>query len=107
LEEIYVPNDPVPLHIDKKSGALRLIQQMRDEAHRFAITHHRKRRAKAQGRRTGLTNIDGIGEARAKEILRTFKSIKKLKAAPQNERIEKLGLHIATLIEKAVKNGEI
>lgn len=107
LEEIYVPNDPVPLHIDKKSGALRLIQQMRDEAHRFAITHHRKRRAKAEGRRTGLTKVDGIGEVRAKEILRTFKSLKKLKEAPQQERIEKLGLHIATLIEKAVKNGVI
>ncbi|MEZ4684774.1 MAG: excinuclease ABC subunit UvrC [Bacteroidia bacterium] len=107
LEEIYVPNDPVPLHIDKKSGALRLIQQMRDEAHRFAITHHRNRRAKAEGRKTGLTKIEGIGEARAKEILRTFKSIKKLKEAPQQERIDKLGLHVATLIEKAVTEGLI
>ncbi|MFK7972157.1 MAG: excinuclease ABC subunit UvrC [Bacteroidia bacterium] len=107
LEEIYVPNDPVPLHIDKKSGALRLIQQMRDEAHRFAITHHRKRRAKAKGRSTSLTEIDGIGEARAKDILRTFKSIKKLKAAPQQERIDKLGLHMATLIEKAIKKEVI
>lgn len=107
LEEIYVPNDPVPLHIDKKSGALRLIQQMRDEAHRFAITHHRKRRAKAKGRRTGLVDIVGIGEKRAQEILRTFKSLKKLKEADVQTRIEKLGLHQAKLIEKAIKEGVI
>jgi excinuclease ABC subunit C len=103
LEEIYVPGDSFPLYIDKKSGALRLIQQMRDEAHRFAITHHRNRRSKAANQRTGLVAIKGIGEAGAKDILRTFKSVKKLKAASEEELIETLGPHKAGLILKAIE----
>lgn len=107
LEEIYVPGDSFPLYIDKKSGALRLIQQMRDEAHRFAITHHRNRRSKAANQRTGLVAIKGIGEAGAQDILRTFKSVKKLKAASEEELIEKLGPHKAGLILKAIQEQVI
>jgi excinuclease ABC subunit C len=107
LEEIYVPGDRFPLHIDKKSGALRLIQQMRDEAHRFAITHHRNRRSKAANQRTGLVAIKGIGEAGAKDILRKFKSVKKLKAASEEELKEALGAHKTALILKAIEEKVI
>lgn len=107
LEELYVPEDPIPLHIDKKSPALRLIQQMRDEAHRFAITHHRNRRSKAANQRTGLVDIKGIGPESAKQILRTFKSLKKLKAASPEELEAALGPHKAKLILEAIKEGKI
>lgn len=107
LEEIYVPGDSHPLYIDKKSGALRLIQQMRDEAHRFAITHHRNRRSKATSQRTGLVVIKGIGETVAKDILKTFKSVKKLKAASEEELTKKLGAHKAGLILKAIEEKVI
>ncbi len=107
LEEIYVPGDSIPLYLDKKSSALRLIQQMRDEAHRFAITHHRNRRSKAANQRTGLTAIKGIGEAGAKDILRIFKSVKKLKAASEEELIAALGPHKAGLILNAIQEGLI
>lgn len=80
LEEIYYPEDPFPLHIDKKSETLRIIQQMRDEAHRFGITHHRSRRDKGT-LVTELTEIKGIGEETAKMLLSHFKSVKKIKEA--------------------------
>ena len=107
LEELYVPEDSIPLHIDKKSGALRLIQQMRDEAHRFAITHHRNRRSKAASQRTGLVDIKGIGPESAKQILRTFKSLKKLKTASPEEMEQKLGKHKAKLILAAIAEGKL
>jgi len=78
LEELYYPGDPYPLHLDKKSETLRIIQQMRDEAHRFGITHHRDRRSKGTIK-TELTEIEGIGEKTANELLKVFKSVKKLK----------------------------
>ena len=107
LEEIYVPGDSIPLHIDKKSPALRLIQQMRDEAHRFAITHHRNKRSKGANQRTGLTKIKGIGPESAKEILKTFKSIKKLKAASEEELKARLGPKKTRLIQDAIQAGII
>ena len=107
LEEIYRPADPFPLHIDKKNTGLHLIQQARDEAHRFAITFHRQKRAKAEGQRSRLTKVKGIGPAAEKEILRHFKSIKKLKAAPESELIEVLGEHRAQLIRQAVERGDL
>jgi excinuclease ABC subunit C len=107
LEEIYRPGDPFPLHIDKKSPALQLIQQLRNEAHRFAITFHRKLRSKAPGQRSRLTEIKGIGKAAEQEILRTFRSIKKLKEASPEELTEQLGLHRAKLILAAIDAGEI
>ncbi len=107
LEEIYKPADPFPLHIDKKNTGLHLVQQLRDEAHRFAITFHRQKRSQAVGQRSRLTHIKGIGPAAEKEILTTFKSIKKLKAASQAERKAKLGQHRAQLIQQAIEQGEI
>ena len=80
LEEIYFPEDPLPLYIDKKSETLKVIQQMRDEAHRFGITHHRSRRDRGT-LRTELTEIPGIGEETARMLLKHFKSVKKVKEA--------------------------
>ncbi len=80
LEELYYPNDPLPLYLDKKSETLRIIQQMRDEAHRFGITHHRNRRSK-NFTVTSLEEIDGIGSVTARALLSHFKSVKKIKAA--------------------------
>lgn len=80
LEEIYFPEDPYPLHIDKKSMSLRLLQKIRDEAHRFAITFHRNVRSKnAFG--TQLTEIEGIGPQTASKLLQHFKSYKKIQQA--------------------------
>jgi excinuclease ABC subunit C len=107
LEEIYVPGDSIPLHIDKKSPALRLIQQLRDEAHRFAITHHRNRRSNAANQRTGLVDIKGIGPESAKKILQTFKSVKKLKASSPEELEAQLGKHKARLILQAIESGKL
>ncbi|MDZ7742348.1 MAG: excinuclease ABC subunit UvrC [Bacteroidota bacterium] len=80
LEEIYYPGDSIPLYIDKKSESLKIIQHLRDEAHRFGITHHRKKMEKGTVK-TGLTDIRGIGEATAHELLKEFKSMKKIKEA--------------------------
>ena len=80
LEEIYYPEDPYPLYIDKKSETLRIIQYLRDEVHRFGITHHRKRREKGVIK-TELSEIPGIGEVTASELLRVFKSVKQVKEA--------------------------
>jgi len=84
LEEIYFPGDQYPIHINKKSPSLRVIQQLRNEAHRFAITFHRSKRRK-HTLKTELTQIDGIGEVSAKKLLKTFKSIKKIKEANKQQ----------------------
>ena len=84
LEEIYFPGDSVPLYIDKNSETLRVVQHMRDEAHRFGITHHRNRRSKGQivG---ALDGIKGIGPKTAEQLLQHFKSVKRLREAPESE----------------------
>ena len=78
LEEIYYPGDSLPLYIDKKSETLRIIQQLRDEAHRFGITHHRKRREKGTIK-TELTEIAGVGESTSTLLLQKFRSVKGIK----------------------------
>lgn len=78
LEEIYFPEDSFPLYIDKKSESLKLIQQIRDEAHRFAITFHRDRRSK-NSLISELENIEGIGKLTATRLLKHFKSIRAIK----------------------------
>jgi excinuclease ABC subunit C len=90
LEEIYYPNDSIPLYLDKKSESLRLIQQMRDEAHRFGITHHRSKREKALTK-SGLTEIEGIGEKTMQTLLRKFKSVNNIKKASLQELQEVIG----------------
>lgn len=88
LEEIYYPEDPLPLHINKKSPGLLLLQQIRDEAHRFAITFHRQKRSKGQIT-TELDSLAGIGKKTAEKLLKEFKSVKKIKEASL-EQLEKL-----------------
>jgi excinuclease ABC subunit C len=84
LEEIYFPEDSLPLYVNKKSESLKLIQRMRDEAHRFGITKHRARRSKsALG--SELISIKGVGEKTFEMLLKKFKSIKKLKEANFDE----------------------
>jgi len=78
LEEIYFPGDSFPLYLDKKSETLKLIQQLRDEAHRFGITHHRQKRQKTLSKSI-LTDIDGIGYETAQKLLRKFKSVENIK----------------------------
>jgi excinuclease ABC subunit C len=90
LEEIYYPNDPLPMYLDKKSETLRIIQQMRDEAHRFGITHHRKRREKGTVRSI-LTDIEGIGYSTAQALLWKFKSVKNIRKASLGELQEAIG----------------
>ena len=88
LEEIYYPEDPLPLHINKKSPGLLLLQQIRDEAHRFAITFHRLKRIKVQIT-TELDGLAGIGKKTAEKLLKEFKSVKKIKETSFEE-LEKL-----------------
>ena len=88
LEEIYFPGDSVPIYIDKRSESLKVIQHLRNEAHRFGITHHRNKRSKA-ALGTELTQIEGIGERTAEMLIQEFKSVKRVKEATQDE-IEKI-----------------
>jgi excinuclease ABC subunit C len=97
LEEIYYPDDPLPLYIDKKSETLKILQRLRDEAHRFGITHHRKRREKAT-LKTELTEIRGIGEETAKTLLSAFKSVKNIKQLPLEELEKAIGKAKAKIV---------
>ncbi|MEM9856201.1 MAG: excinuclease ABC subunit UvrC [Bacteroidota bacterium] len=90
LEEIYFPEDQYPVHIHKKSPALMLIQKLRDEAHRFAITFHRNQRSK-NSFNTELDGIQGIGPKTTNQLLKTFKSIEKIKQVPTKELEELIG----------------
>ncbi|MFA6701946.1 MAG: excinuclease ABC subunit UvrC [Dysgonamonadaceae bacterium] len=90
LEEIYFPNDPVPLYLDKNSETLKLIQQLRDEAHRFGITFHRNKRSKSQTK-SELDQIKGIGPQTKKTLLSHFKSVKRIKEAAPEKIIEQIG----------------
>jgi len=84
LEEIFYPGDNVPLYLDKKSETLRIIQQLRNEAHRFGITHHRDKRSKG-ALKTSVEEIPGIGEKTMITLLKEFKSVKRLKETPETE----------------------
>lgn len=97
LEEIYFPDDPIPLYIDKNSETLKLIQQLRDEAHRFGITFHRNKRSKQQIE-SELDSIKGIGELTKMSLLKHFKSIKKIKEASLEEIVELIGKKKAEII---------
>ncbi len=99
LEEIYFPGDSLPLYIDKKSESLKLIQHLRNEAHRFGITHHRSRRDKGT-LKTELHDIDGVGPGTAEKLLSTFRSVKKVREAGLEELIGCIGQAKANLIYK-------
>lgn len=99
LEEIYKPGDPLPLLLDKKSEALRHIQLLRDEAHRFGITHYRKRHLKGLIK-TELTDIKGIGADTASVLLHYFHSVKKIKETPLEDLQACIGKAKAALVWK-------
>ena len=80
LEEIYYPEDPIPMYLDKKSETLKIIQQLRNEAHRFGITFHRNKRSNA-AINSELESIEGIGDKTVEELLKKFKSVKRIKEA--------------------------
>ena len=104
LEEIYFPEDELPLHISKKSESLKLLQQLRNEAHRFAITFHRQKRSK-NAISSSLTNIEGIGEQTARQLLNKFKSVKKLKQASLEEITAVVGKSKGLKIKEGLENA--
>ncbi|MBB6609793.1 excinuclease ABC subunit C [Pontibacter sp. Tf4] len=97
LEEIFYPGDNLPLYIDKKSESLRLIQRIRDEAHRFAITFHRSKRD-AGTLKTELTDIKGIGPVIADQLLSKYRSVKKLRDLTLEELTTEVGKAKATIV---------
>lgn len=98
LEELYFPEDSFPLHIDKKSESLKLIQKLRDEAHRFAITFHRDLRSK-NSFNFELENVKGIGRVTVDQLLKTYKTMSKIEAASEEELATHVGLSKARLIK--------
>jgi excinuclease ABC subunit C len=102
LEEIYFPEDPIPLYLDKKSESLKIIQQLRNEAHRFGITLHRNKRSKS-AISSELEGIGGVGEKTAKELLKRFKSVKRIKEATMENLKEVVGDSKAKKIYESFK----
>lgn len=98
LEEIYYPEDQYPLHIDKKSESLKLLQQVRNEAHRFAINFHRNKRSKASFT-TQLEDIKGVGQKTADKLLKNYHSINNIKAAKVEEIAQLIGKDKAKLVK--------
>ena len=90
LEEIYFPGDSLPLYLDKRSEGLRLIQQLRDEAHRFGITHHRNKRSKGS-LGTSLDKIKGIGPKTVALLIDHFGSVKQVMSSHEEELISLIG----------------
>ncbi len=105
LEEIYFPGDTTPLYIDKNSESLRLIQHLRDEAHRFGITHHRNKRSKGQVV-SALDVIKGVGPQTRDALLRHFKSIKRIREASIEELASVVGAAKARVISEALLKSE-
>lgn len=105
LEEIYFPGDSIPLYIDKNSESLRIVQHLRDEAHRFGITHHRNRRSKGQII-SKLDEIKGIGDKTQTALLQHFKSVKRLKEASIDRIAEITGPARASIIYSALHPDE-
>jgi excinuclease ABC subunit C len=102
LEEIYFPGDSYPLYISKTSESLRLVQHLRDEAHRFGITFHRDLRSKSQIK-SELDNIKGIGPKTAGTLLRQFKSVKRIKEASLQEVATVIGMAKAQIVKKGLE----
>mgnify|MGYP003842404255 CR=1 FL=1 len=102
LEEIFFPGDSHPIYIDKRSESLRVIQYMRNEAHRFGITHHRNKRSKG-AIQSELTEIPGVGEKTLTALIRRFKSISGVKRASFDELKEEVGQAKAIIIQAYFK----
>lgn len=98
LEEIYFPGDSIPLYLDKNSETLKVIQQIRNESHRFGITFHRQKREKT-GIRSELENIPGVGEKTIRELLKKMKSVSRIKNASKEELAAIIGEKRAEIIK--------
>ncbi len=105
MEEVYRVGDPYPMFIDRNSPALKVLQQIRDEAHRFGITFHRKLRGKAQIE-SALRSIKGVGEKTEQRLLLRFGSVARIAAAPLEELSEVVGPQLAALILKSLNSVE-
>ena len=101
LNEIYFPGDSLPLYIDKNSETLKVVQRLRDEAHRFGIAHHRNKRSKGQVA-SALDSITGVGEKTKQLLLRHFKSVKRIKEAPEEQLAQVVGPAKAKLVFNAL-----
>lgn len=97
LEELFYPDDPVPLYLDKKSETLKVIQHLRNEAHRFGISHHRDRRSKS-AIQSSVETIPGIGEKTMLALIKRFKSLKRMAQASESEIAEVVGVSKAKKI---------
>lgn len=107
LEEIYFPEDSIPIYINKKSESLKLIQQCRDEAHRFALRHHRNKRSQ-NFTRSELLDIPGLGEKTVQKLIAEFGSTKKVKEAPVAELLRVTNLKTVKALLSAVgRTGEV
>ncbi|MDD5817122.1 MAG: excinuclease ABC subunit UvrC [bacterium] len=106
LNEIYFPGDSLPLYIDKNSETLKVVQRLRDEAHRFGITHHRNKRSKGQVA-SALDSITGVGEKTQQLLLRHFKSVKRIKEAPEEQLAQVVGPAKAKLVFNALNIKQI
>ena len=104
LEELYFPNDSIPLYLNKKSETLKVIQQLRNEAHRFGVSFHRDKRSKSS-LTSGLDSINGIGENTKNKLLKRFKSISKLKKADKKEIIDLIGKSKAEKVMNYLKES--
>lgn len=105
LEELFYPGDSVPLYLDKKSETLKIIQHLRNEAHRFGITHHRDKRSKS-ALQTSMETIPGIGEKTMLALLKHFKSVKRLQLATEKEISEVIGTSKAKKISEFYNIGK-
>lgn len=105
LEELFYPEDPVPLYLDKKSETLKVIQQLRNEAHRFGITHHRDKRSKS-ALNSSVETIPGIGEKTMQVLIKHFKSVKRLKLTTEKEISDVIGASKAKKIYDFYKKEE-
>jgi len=105
LEEIFFPGDSYPIYIDKRSESLKVIQHLRNEAHRFGITHHRNKRSKA-ALVSELTQIKGIGEKTFEDLIRNFKSIEGVKRASQKDLEDAIGKSKAKIIRDYFKDSD-
>ena len=104
LEELYFPNDSIPLYLNKKSETLKVLQQLRNEAHRFGVSFHRDKRSKSS-LTSGLDSINGIGVNTKNKLLKKFKSISKLKKADEKEIIDLIGKSKAEKILNYLKES--
>ena len=104
-EEIYLPARPEPLRLERVDSALKLLQQVRDEAHRFAVDRHRRRRSRRQ-LSSGLEAVPGIGPRRRRQLLRRFGSVARVREASLSDLRGELGSVLGGRLHQALADGD-